>query len=65
MMKRSALIKNPVITISVKNIDKSLKDVQKLGGKILKGKEIVGDMGYSAYIKDTEGNIIGLWQNNR
>ncbi len=22
----------------------------------------VGDMGYAAYFKDTEGNIIGLWQ---
>jgi len=24
----------------------------------------VGDMGYAAYFKDTEGNIIGLWQKN-
>jgi len=25
-------------------------------------KQQVGDMGWTAYIKDTEGNVIGLWQ---
>jgi len=32
------------------------------GGKIIREKMQVGDMGYAAYFKDTEGNIIGLWQ---
>ena len=62
MMKRTKLIKNPVITIAVKNMDKSLKDVQKRGGKIFIKKMAVGDMGYAAYIKDTEGNTIGLFE---
>jgi len=62
MMKRTKLIKNPVITIAVKNMDKSLKDVQKRGGKVFIKKMVVGDMGYAAYIKDTEGNTIGLFE---
>jgi predicted enzyme related to lactoylglutathione lyase len=26
-------------------------------------KLAVGDMGYAAYFTDSEGNLIGLWQN--
>jgi uncharacterized protein len=27
------------------------------------GRQPVGGMGFSAYVQDTEGNVIGLWQN--
>jgi len=40
----------------------SMKKVKKMGGEIVREKFQVGDMGYAAYFKDTEGNIIGLWQ---
>ncbi|MBI2499381.1 VOC family protein [Candidatus Woesearchaeota archaeon] len=63
MMKRKDPIKNPVITISVSNIDDSLKKIEKLNGKVVMKKIKVGDMGYAAYFKDSEGNILGLWQN--
>jgi uncharacterized protein len=33
-----------------------------LGGEIALPKTPVPGMGYFAYIKDTEGNIIGLWE---
>ena len=62
MMKRDSKIKSPVITIGVKNIDQALKKTKANGGQILVEKIAVGDFGFSAYIKDTEGNIIGLWQ---
>ena len=26
-------------------------------------KMAVGDMGFAAYFKDSEGNVMGLWQN--
>lgn len=63
MMKRSFGIKNLVITIDVEDIDKAIKKVVAGGGKMIRGKtDIGGDVGYSAYIEDPEGNIIGLWQ---
>ncbi len=62
MAKRGAPLKAPVITIGVQSIDESLETVKKLGGKVVKKKEAVGDMGFAAYFKDTEGNVIGLWQ---
>ena len=51
------------ITISVPDIDAALDSIKKLGGKQSGKKMPVGDMGWSAYFVDTEGNLIGLWQN--
>jgi len=50
------------VTIAVSDIDAALATVTKLGGKAHGKKNPVGDMGWSAYFKDTEGNVIGLWQ---
>ena len=50
------------VTIDVPDIDAALVTVAKLGGKATSKKSPVGDMGFSAYFKDTEGNVIGLWQ---
>lgn len=53
---------NVTVTIQVADIEKALAGIRKLGGK-QSGKTMpVGDMGWSAYFEDTEGNIIGLWQ---
>ena len=62
MMKRSNPINSPVITIDVNDIDETLQAIKKMGGRVVKEKMGVGDMGYSAYFKDTEDNILGLWQ---
>ncbi len=50
------------VTIGVADIDAALATVKKLGGKVTGRKMPVGDMGFSAYFQDTEGNIIGLFQ---
>lgn len=54
--------KNPVIVISVPNTEEYCKKVEKAGGKIVLPARKIGDMGMYARVKDTEGNIIGLWQ---
>jgi len=63
MSERQEPVKSPVITIDVSNIDEALKKIEQNGGKVVRGKEAVGDMGYAAYFKDSEGNFVGLWQN--
>ena len=50
------------VTIGVADIDATLESVKKLGGKTVTKKTSIGDMGFSAYFQDTEGNIIGLYQ---
>jgi hypothetical protein len=62
MAQRADYFKNPVITISVDDIDDALATVEKLGGKTVVGRMAVGDMGFTGYFQDTEGNTVGLWQ---
>lgn len=62
MMKRQRPVNCPIIVINVQNIDDAVKKVKSKGGEIVREKMQVGDMGYAAYFKDPEGNIIGLWQ---
>ena len=63
MLHRQGPITAPVITIGVDDLDDALARVEKLGGKVAIGRQPVGSMGFSAYFHDTEGNLIGLWQN--
>ena len=60
--RQRGLVENPLIYIGVKNIDEALVAVEKNGGKIVKPKSPVGNFGFAAYFKDSEGNVIGLWQ---
>ncbi|GAA2199020.1 VOC family protein [Sinomonas flava] len=55
--------KTPIITVDVEDIDAALATIGKLGGSTVSPKLPVGEMGFAAYFKDTEGNILGLWQN--
>jgi predicted enzyme related to lactoylglutathione lyase len=62
MLARQDAITNPIVTIEVDNMDEALTLLDKLGGKTVIGKQAVGDMGFSAYFTDPEGNLLGLWQ---
>jgi predicted enzyme related to lactoylglutathione lyase len=65
MMKRSREVKHPVITIEVDDIDEALRRVKEQGGRVAVNKMPVGDMGFSAYFEDPEGNLMGLFQSTR
>ena len=54
--------RSPVLVITVPNLDEHIKKIQAHGGKITMEKRQVGKMGLYAQIKDTEGNIIGIWE---
>jgi uncharacterized protein len=54
--------KNPVIVVKTSNIDESMEKIKSEGGEIVVEKKQVGDMGLYAQFKDSEGNIMGLWQ---
>lgn len=62
MLTRQAPVTAPVVTIEVDDIDASLKTIEDLGGRRVQDRMPVGDMGFSAYFADTEGNVVGLWQ---
>ena len=52
----------PLVVVDVPSIDEALRRIEDLGGETVLGKRPVGDMGFSAYVRDTEGNVIGLWE---
>lgn len=52
----------PVITVNVDSIDDALAKITTLGGEPVGEKTTVGEMGFAAYFKDTEGNVMGLWE---
>ncbi len=63
LVKKGITSQSPIIVVGVSNLDESLEKVKISGGEIIQEKQEVGKMGLYARIKDTEGNVIGLWQN--
>lgn len=53
---------HPVIVIDVPSIDEHLKKVEAAGGRTVRPKAEIPNMGYYAQVADSEGNIIGLWE---
>ncbi len=60
--KREGPLQGVVVTLSVDDIDASLGKIKQHGGSVIAPKSPVGDIGFTAYFKDTEGNTVGLWQ---
>jgi hypothetical protein len=63
MMERSGPFQGPVLTVDVDDIDAVLAKIEGLGGKTVRPRMEVGEMGFAAYFTDSEGNLMGLWQN--
>ena len=63
LMRRTGDTPAPVITIGVMSIDESLKKVEAGGGTTVQPRTEIPEMGAFAYFKDSEGNVVGLWEN--
>ena len=59
---RGDVVSSPVITVEVDDIEGSVAAVEAHGGSLVHGREPVGNMGWTAYVRDPEGNVVGLWQ---
>ena len=63
MMQRDARITtSPVITIDVDGIDDALKQIEDKGGSTVLPRTPIPGMGAFAYFKESEGNVMGLWE---
>jgi len=62
MTSRSGPNTAPVVVIDTDDIDATLQRVTEQGGEVVADKSPVGEMGFAAYFKDSEGNVVGLWQ---
>jgi len=62
MFQRDERLTSPVITIDVDGIDDALKQIEDAGGSTVQPRTPIPGMGAFAYFKDSEGNVIGLWE---
>lgn len=63
--KRDSQMPYPMFYVDVEDIDKVLAQIVANGGAVVRGKTPLGEggvMGYLAWFKDSEGNILGLSQ---
>jgi predicted enzyme related to lactoylglutathione lyase len=62
MGQRDDAFTSPRVVIDVDDIDATLEQIAAKGGAAVTPKYPVGDMGWTAYFTDPEGNVVGLWQ---
>ncbi len=62
IMKREYQPQPTIAWLSVEDIDAAMAMVQSAGGSLVNEKSFLPGNGYVAYIKDTEGNTLGLIQ---
>jgi predicted enzyme related to lactoylglutathione lyase len=62
MLQRQQFFQGPVLTVDVDDIEAALTKIENLGGKTVRPRQEVGEMGFAAYFTDPEGNLMGLWE---
>lgn len=64
LLLRQTPVRSPTVTIHVASIARAAKAIEKNGGKILEPRAPIGDgtIGFAAYFRDTEGNVLGLFE---
>jgi predicted enzyme related to lactoylglutathione lyase len=65
LAREESAASGPVVVIDVDSIDATLATIEGAGGSVVVPKQPVGAMGFTAYVKDSEGNVIGLWETAR
>jgi len=63
MFQRQADLDRPIITINVDDMQAALATIAANGGAAVGETMEVGEMGIAGYFTDSEGNLMGLWQN--
>lgn len=61
IMKREPGMANNVV-IGIKDMDEAIAKVKEAGGTMVSDIITVPTVGYSAYFKDTEDNLVGLFK---
>lgn len=62
LTKRDKNSQSTVVVVNVADINQHIKMVEAAGGSLVSGPDQVMDMGLYARVKDSEDNVIGLWQ---
>jgi predicted enzyme related to lactoylglutathione lyase len=63
LMRRADDAPAPVLVVAVESIDQYLPRIESAGGAVVRPKTEIPSMGFYAYVRDGQGNVIGLWEN--
>ena len=63
MYKRERAGEPASVTVNVPSIEQTLKQIEQAGGSIVDQRTEVPGMGFYARFRDSEGNLVGLWEN--
>jgi len=64
LFKKMAPEQVPMNYVNVEDTDAYIEKAKGLGAQVLMGKMPVPGMGWTAQLKDPQGNAFGLWQND-
>ena len=53
---------HPIVSMMCDDIESTLGRIEGHGGEVVVPKTEFGEAGWLAHVRDTEGNLIGLWQ---
>jgi predicted enzyme related to lactoylglutathione lyase len=62
LIARGEVHQTPVLVIGVENLDAALERVSAGGGQVVQPRIEIPGVGWSAYVRDTEGNTVGVFQ---
>ena len=65
MMKRQSQEHNVTNYITVNSLEEHIQKIEQAGGKIIVPKTEIPNMGYYVIFLDSEGNMFGLYQENK
>lgn len=55
-------LKEMFLEVTVPSIDDYVKKIESEGGRLVKPKGEILDIAFFAVVEDTEGNLLGLWE---
>lgn len=62
LMERKDVWQHPIIVLHVDDLPAALEKVKANDGEVVREEMPAGEMGIVGYVRDTEGNLIGLFQ---
>lgn len=64
LIQRGEVHRSPVVIVDVPSLDEGLRRATDAGAELVQERLAVPGMGWAAYVRDPEGNVLGLWESD-
>jgi predicted enzyme related to lactoylglutathione lyase len=65
MLKKDATVPYPLVIVDVDDVNSHVEKIKGSGRKVIMPVIPIGEFGFYARVSDSEGNIIGIWQEKK